>query len=189
MFHEPPKVGGNGGNGDGFRRGVRRSGFDPDRSARHNARSGGDHAGLRESDAGSVDATSPPVGAVDLCSLLTAADLKSATGLEYSAGDLDSVGQGLWNIEGASANTGSLVVAYIQPADLGFIKSTFGTGGVDLTVGGRPAFYNPTQGLSSLWVDVGGGRTFVLSFPRSSDLDPTYQALAVQLAELALSRM
>ena len=110
-------------------------------------------------------------------------------GETYVAGTLNSVDQCLWNIEGASSNTGSLIIGYFQAVDLNFIKSAFGEGGVDLTVAGHAAFYNPTEGLGSLWVDVGGGQAFILSFPRSGDLEPSAQAIMVQLAELALGRM
>jgi len=128
---------------------------------------------------------------VDVCSLLTPAELNAATGTDdYAAGTLDSVGQCLWNTEGTVNNQGSLIVGYINPdVTLDFIKSTFGTGGVDATVNGHAAFYNPTQGLGSMWVDVGGGRVFVLSFPRSSDLNPSYTQIAQQLAEIAVGRI
>lgn len=139
-----------------------------------------------------VSPTNPPIGGtIDVCSLLTPAELSAALGETYVAGTLDSVGQCLWNIEGATGNTGSLVVGYINPAEYSFLHGLFGTqtGSTDLTVGGHAAFYNPEEGYTSLWVDLGGARTFVLSFPQANDLDPSYQAIAVQLAEIALSRM
>lgn len=140
--------------------------------------------------------TSPPVGATtgpviaDVCALLTPADINMATGeTTYVDGTLDSVGQCLWNVEGATGNTGSLIVGHILASELSFIKSVFGEGGSDVSVAGRPAFYNPTEGLGSIWVDLGNGSLLVLSFPQSSDLDPSYQALAIQLAEIALGNM
>lgn len=136
-----------------------------------------------------VGPTNPPVGTVDVCGLLTAAEISAATEQDYSEGTVDSVGQCLWNTEGNTTNTGSLIVGYIQPQTLSFMKSTFGSGGVDVTVGGHAAFYNPTQGLGTLWIDIGAGQLLSLSFPRSFDLNPSYQALALQLAEIALSRM
>jgi hypothetical protein len=60
---------------------------------------------------------------------------------------------------------------------------------VDTTVAGHAAFWNPAQGLNSLWVDIGNGQLFVLSFPRSGDLDPSYKAIAESLATIAVSRM
>lgn len=133
--------------------------------------------------------TPAPVGNADVCSLLSPADLTAALGETYVAGTLDPVGQCLWNVEGALGNTGSLVVGAIQPQQLSFIKSAFFQGGVDVTVAGHAAFYNPTVGLGSLWVDLGNGNLFVLSFPQSDDLDPSYQAIAIQLAETALGNM
>lgn len=136
-----------------------------------------------------VTTPAPVGGAIDVCSLLTGAEISAATGKSYGEGTLDPVGQCLWNTEGSTGNTGSLVVGYINPAEFSFLKGMFMTGGTELTVGGHAAFYNPTEGLTSLWVDLGGARTFVLSFPQSNDLDPSYHAIAVQLAEIALSRM
>ena len=60
---------------------------------------------------------------------------------------------------------------------------------MELTVSGRAAFYNPKEFYNSLWVDIGGAGTFVLSFPQGGDLNPSYQAIAISLAEIALSRM
>jgi hypothetical protein len=127
--------------------------------------------------------TSPaPAGeAVDACALLTAADLTTAIGEDFEPGVLDSVGQCIWDGDTA-------VVLYVQDAALDFIKSTF-AGGVDATVGDHAAYWNPGEGLRSLWVDLGGGRVLVLSFPKSSDLGPEDQAIARQLAEIALGRM
>ncbi len=139
-----------------------------------------------------VSPTNPPIGGtIDVCSLLTPAELSAALGETYVAGTLDSVGQCLWNIEGETGNTGSLVVAYVNPEAYSVLHGLLGiqTGSTDLTVGGHAAFYNPTESYNSLWVDVGGAGTFVLSFPQSNDLDPSYQAIAVQLAEIALGRM
>jgi hypothetical protein len=40
-----------------------------------------------------------------------------------------------------------------------------------------------------MWVDAGGGRLFVLSFPRSDDLDPSYLPIAQTLATTAVGRL
>jgi len=139
-----------------------------------------------------VGATSPPIGGtVDVCSLLTPAELNAATGRDdYAAGRLDSAGQCLWNTEGTTVNEGDLIAGYINPdVTLDFIKSSFGAGGSDATVNGLAAFWNPSAFLASMWVDIGGGRVFVLSFPSSSDLAPSYTQLAQQLAEIAVGRI
>jgi len=136
--------------------------------------------------------TNPPVGGtIDPCSLLTPAELDAALGETYVAGVFDEFSGCTWNIEGETGNTGDLVVAYVNPEAYSTLRGLLGVqeGSVELTVGGREAFYNPTQGLTSLWVDIGGPGTLVLSFPQSNDLDPSYQAIAVQLAEIALSRL
>lgn len=63
-----------------------------------------------------------------------------------------------------------------------------GAGGVDLTVNGRAAFYNVNQGAPTLWVDLGGGRLFILQLSAQAELESP-RATAQQLAEIALSRM
>ncbi len=139
-----------------------------------------------------VGATQAPVGGnVDICSLLSPADLDAAFGETYGEGTVDSAGQCLWNLEGETGNTGNVVVAYINPEQFSTLQGLLGIqeGSVELSVGGHSAFYNPTQGLTSLWVDIGEAGTFVLSFPQSDDLDPSYQDIAVQLAETALGNM
>ena len=125
-----------------------------------------------------------------MCSLLTPDEINAATGKDnYAAGVEDSVGGCLWNLDGLSANQGDLIVANIQTLDLSFVKSSFGSGGSDATVNGLAAFWNPSAFLSSMWVDIGGGRLFVLSFPSSSDLAPSYTQIAQQLAEIAVGRI
>jgi hypothetical protein len=128
--------------------------------------------------------TSPAPGgdAGDSCALLSTADLATTLGGAYAAGTLDSVGQCVWS--GADG----IVVLFVQDVELEFIKSTF-TGGVDTTVGGNAAYWNPAEGLRSLWVDVGDGQTLVLSFPQTADLGPEDQAKAEKLAEIAIGKL
>jgi hypothetical protein len=128
-------------------------------------------------------------GAGDVCSLLTPADLATATGKTYLAGILDAAGQCNWNTDASGANSGDLIIVAVQAEPLDFVKSSFGSGGVDATVAGHPAFWNPTLGLQSMWVDVGGGNLLVLSFPRSTDLTAADQQAAQALAEVAVGNM
>jgi hypothetical protein len=128
------------------------------------------------------------VGApVDLCSLLSPADLDAATGKKYEAGFLDSSGACSWNVGLFPGNNGNLIIASIQDQPLSLIKSTF-EGGVDVTVSGHAGYWNGGQGLASMWVDI-GGRVFILSFPRSVTLGPADQAIAQALAEIAVGKM
>lgn len=135
--------------------------------------------------------TSPD--AANICSLVTTAELASATGKTYLPGTVDIGGQCNWNTDDSGANTGAssgnLIIAAIQTQDLAGTKSVYGTGGEDVTVSGHAAFYNPGQGVNSLWVDIGGGQLFVLSFPRSGDLDPSYKDVVLMIAQDALARM
>jgi hypothetical protein len=139
-----------------------------------------------------VDATATPPagGTIDVCSLLSPEDLNAATGNEYLEGLLDDFGQCYWDgNQIGGGNAGETVIGAITAADLSTIKASFGDGGVDTTVDGHAAFFNPSQGLGSLWVDIGNGQLLVLSFPQSEDLDPSYQQIAEELAQAALDNM
>ncbi|MGI8928784.1 MAG: DUF3558 family protein [Candidatus Limnocylindrales bacterium] len=139
----------------------------------------------------SVGTTPAPVGGTtDVCSLLTAAELNAATGKSnYAAGVEDTIGGCVWNLEGLSNNQGDVVYGAFQTLDLSVVKASFGSGGSDATVNGHPAFWNPSAGLGSMWVDIGGGPLFVLSFPQAGNLDPSYTQIAQQLAEIAVGRL
>jgi hypothetical protein len=123
-----------------------------------------------------------------LCSLLTAAELSAATGKKYEAGVPDGIGGCTWNVGKSQANSGDLITAGIQEAELAMIKGAF-PGGADATVAGHAAYWNGKEGLTTMWVDLGGGRLFTLGFPRSGDLGAADQAIAQALAELAVGKM
>ena len=124
----------------------------------------------------------------DLCSVLTAAEVSTVMGKKYEAGVPDGYGSCTWNVGKSSANSGDLIVAGSQAADLSLIKSTF-PGGVDATVSGHVAYWNGKQGLGTMWVDMGGGKLFTIGLPRAGDLGETDRAVAQKLAELALAKM
>ena len=123
---------------------------------------------------------SPADWATKLCGLLTPADLKTATGDDYGAGVPDAYGLCTFEVGGGSTNTGKgQVVAAVQYLTLSYVKSSFGGGGSDASVSGHAAFWNPTSGLQSMWVDVGGGALLVLSFdPVTNDSQAAAQAIA-----------
>ncbi len=124
-------------------------------------------------------------GTVDLCGLLTAADLKTATGADYGDGKLDDYGLCTWRVGDASVNTGDgQVIIGVQDVPLDTFKSSF-PGGVDVTVSGHAGYWNPAQGLQSMWVDI-GGRTLVISF---DPVGPDGQSIAQKLAEIAVGRI
>lgn len=138
--------------------------------------------------------TTAPVGnTVDVCTLLTGAEVKAATGKNYGEGyaSPNVANQCSWNTNGLTTNRGDVIGAYIDPQAYSFLHSVMGiqTGVIELTVGGHAAFYNPLEGYHALWVDIGGAGTFILGFSGSGDLDPSYQAIAVQLAEIAVGRI
>ncbi len=149
---------------------------------------GASAAGATASPSGAAATSAASVAApADLCTLLSAADISAATGKKYEAGFLDSVGTCNWNVGKNPGNSGNLIIASVMDQQLSLIKSTF-PGGSDATVGGHAAYWNGSQGLGSMWVDI-GGKVFILSFPRSSTLGPDDQAIAQKLAELAISKM
>ncbi len=134
-------------------------------------------------------AATPPVAAasVDLCGLLSPADLKTVTGDVYGAGVLDQYGLCTWRVGGAQANDGKgQVIAAVQAVTLDFVKSSYGSGGTDATVSGHAAFWNPTQGLQTMWIDISGGNCLTLSFDPIVDNSQTF---AQRLAEIAVSKM
>jgi hypothetical protein len=124
---------------------------------------------------------------IDVCTLLSPADLDAATGKKYEPGFLDSSGMCSWNVGTSPGNKGDLIIASIQAQELGAIKSAF-EGGADVTVKGHAGYWNGSQGLGSMWVDI-GGRLFILSFPRSVTLGPEDQAIAQKLAEIAVGKL
>jgi hypothetical protein len=131
--------------------------------------------------------TSPskPAVALDLCGLLSAADLKTVTGADYGSGELDDYGMCTWRVGGASVNNGDgQVILGVQESPLDTFKSTF-SGGVDVTVSGHAGYWNPAQGLQSMWVDI-DGRTLVISL---DPVDADSQAIAQKLAEIAIGKI
>lgn len=127
--------------------------------------------------------------AADVCALLTPADLQTATGKTYLAGTLDAAGQCNWNTDASGVNSGDLIIVAVQAVPFSYVTSSFGSGGVAATVSVHPAFWNPTLGLQSMWVDIGNGNVLVLSFPRSTELTAADQTAAQALAEVAVGRM
>jgi hypothetical protein len=133
-------------------------------------------------------ATAAPAGGkVDPCTLLTPADLKTVTGKDYGTGIYDGYSACTWDFPGAKANTGNAIAASVPDQTLGTIKSAF-TGGVDLTVSGHAAYWNPDQGLQTIWVDL-GARTLAVTFLSSRTLGPEDQVIAQKLAEIAVGRV
>ena len=128
---------------------------------------------------------SQPAGALDLCGLLSAADLKTVTGDDYGDGKLDDYGMCTWRVGDASVNNGDgQVIMGVQDVPLDTFKGSF-PGGVDMAVSGHAGYWNPDQGLQSIWVDI-GGRTLVISF---DPIEPDSQAIAQKVAEIAIGKI
>lgn len=137
--------------------------------------------------AGAATSPAPVGGSVDPCGLLGPADLRTVTGATYGAGVPDSVGECTWRVGNATVNDGKgQVIAAIQAVTIDYVKSSYGSGGTDVTISGHAGFWNPTQGLQSMWVDIGNGNALVLSFDPIVDES---QSWAQKLAEIAVSKM
>ena len=128
-----------------------------------------------------------PAGAADPCALLTPADLKTVTGQDYGAGTYDGYSACVWDFPGANANTGNAIAASVPDQSLATIKGAF-PGGVDVTISGHAAYWNPVQGLQTIWVDL-GARTLAVTFLSSRTLGPDDQVAAQKLAEIAVGKM
>lgn len=133
--------------------------------------------------------TTTPVGAVDLCALLSAGDLQTV------------LGGGGWPLEGALTSTGDhcywdnavshspfdSVGIGTDDRSLATIKSA--THGVDMTVSGHAGYSVRDEDLHvrTIWVDL-GGLLLVVELPTSSNADDD-QTAAQALAEIAVGNM
>jgi hypothetical protein len=138
--------------------------------------------------AGGGATTAPAGGTADPCSLLTQADIKTATGADYGPSVADPYGHCRWFFGTSTVNEGkgAVTVSFASAGTtLASIKSGAFAGGVDLTVRGHPAYWSPADYGPGIWVDLG---TSVLVV----GIDPVPaggQAMAQHMAELAVARI
>lgn len=135
---------------------------------------------------GTTTTPAPTAGTLDMCSLYSAADLKTVTGDDYAAGVLDSVGRCSWAVTSGAAADGR-VVAFISKVSLDAFKGN-NPGGTDVTVSGHAGYKTSASGLESIWVDV-DGQTLVVSWDPVDAGGPAIALQLAQLAEIALSNM
>ena len=132
-------------------------------------------------------AASAPAGAVtDPCSLLSADDLDTVTGAKYGAGVFDATYNWCDYNQAAKDGSGEVIVA-ISANPFATVKGVL-TQGVNLTISGHAAFWDPESGVMSLLVDL-GETTLEISFPKASKEGPVDQAMAQKLGEMALAKM
>ena len=137
--------------------------------------------------ASATSAASAPAGAAtDPCSLLSADDLDTVTGAKYGAGVFDATYNWCDYNQAAKDGSGEVIVA-ISANPFATVKGVL-TQGVDLTISGHAAFWDPESGVMSLLVDL-GGKTLEISFPKASKEGPVDQAMAQKLGEMALAKM
>jgi hypothetical protein len=136
----------------------------------------------------SAPTTAPAGGTADPCTLLTQADIKTATGVDYGPSVADSYGHCRWFFGTSTVDEGkgTVTVSFASTGTtLASVKSGPGSGGVDLTVRGHPAYWDAVPFGPSIWVDLG---TSVLVI----GIDPLPvggQAMAQRMAELAVAKM
>ncbi|MEO7118181.1 MAG: hypothetical protein ABIZ34_04335 [Candidatus Limnocylindrales bacterium] len=130
-----------------------------------------------------VTSPTPATGDIDLCSLLTAADVTTVLG-------------GGW-VEGVMANdychwdSGSSpsdqVVTFVQP---GTIETFNIDGAIALAPGGHTAYTHRDAEfhLQTTWIDIGGGTVLIVEFPTTSDASADVES-ATQLSEIAVGNM
>lgn len=129
--------------------------------------------------------TAPGGSTTDTCSLFTAAELKTATGLDWGAGKDDGYGQCIWLVGDATVNDGNgQIVAAFVDTPLATLKTMF-TGGAAFDLNGTDGYWNPETGVQTFWIDQ-GSRTLAIS------VDPITEnilGVALKLANIALSKL
>jgi hypothetical protein len=127
--------------------------------------------------------TTAPGGGTDSCSLLTLADIKSATGKDFPAGTLDA--GGTCNFELVTDTFNSVTVSVLANTSFPDTRAAF-PGGTDTTVSGHTAYWGPKDNLlEAIWVEVGADVLVVTIAPSPADA----QAITKKLAEAAVARM
>lgn len=136
----------------------------------------------------SAPATAQPsaAGLLDLCSLLTAADLRTWRGDNYQEGQLTSTG-GYCHWDRGNQPDEQVITA-TDARSLDAIKSV-ATGEVDMTVDGHAGISIRQADLHilSIYVDI-GGQLLVLEFGTSAST-ANDQAAAQALAEIAIGNL
>jgi Protein of unknown function (DUF3558) len=134
-------------------------------------------------------ATAAPTSrTADPCTLLTQADIKAATGVDYGPSVADGYGHCQWFFGTSMVNEGkgAVTVSFASTGTtLESIKAGPFAGGVDTTVSGHPAYWSPMDAGPGIWVDLG---TSVLVV----GIDPVPaggQAIAEHLAALAVAKL
>jgi hypothetical protein len=128
--------------------------------------------------------TTAPGGGTDSCSLLTLAEIKSATGLDFATAGAELDGTCSWELTTADSFN-SVNVAVLANTSFPDTKAGF-PGGVDTTVSGHNAYWGPKDNiLQAIWVEVGSDLLMVSISPSPANA----QDITKKLAELVVARM
>jgi hypothetical protein len=137
----------------------------------------------------SAPATGQPTSArlLDLCSLLTTADLFTVLDGHYLEGQLTSTG-GYCHWDSGNSQLNEQVITAIDPRSLDAIKSAV-TGETDMAVNGHAgiSLRDATNRIETIYVDI-GGQVLDLEFGTSSSATKDQEA-AQALAEIAIGNL
>ncbi len=124
-------------------------------------------------------------GAIDLCSLLTAADVTTVLGGGWAEGVMAN-DYCHWD---SSSNPNERVVTFVQAGTIDAISAQM-TGGTSVTVAGHGAysFRDLAANVQTTYIDIGGGQLLIVEIPNSSDSIGDLQS-AVELIEAALGNL
>ncbi len=124
----------------------------------------------------------PDGGTGDACTVITIADIRTATGIDYPAGTVDADGTCTWEL--VSDGYSSVSLSIDSKTSFAATKAAF-PAGTDETVSGHPAFALSGTILQAIFVDLGGSVLSVTISP-SGEGAP---AIVKKLAELAVANM
>ena len=119
----------------------------------------------------------------DQCALLSLADIKTAVGIDYPAGVVDTTGLCNWTATGGTYS--SVSVGIDSKTTYAATKAGF-PGGTETTVSGHPAYGLSGSILETIWVDLGGGSVLTVIVAPAPENAP---AVVKQLAEAAIAKM
>jgi hypothetical protein len=137
--------------------------------------------------AGGAATPAPAAQHPDSCTLLTAADIKTATGTAWGPGVADGYGHCNWYAGTSTVDEGNGGVSLWFASGgttLASVRSGPAAGGVDLTVSGHPAYWSGGE-FSGMWVDLGTS-VLVLTI---NPVPVGGQAMVQHMAELAVAKL
>lgn len=134
---------------------------------------------------GGTPAPTPAATRADPCTLLTQAEIKSATGTDSGPAVADTYGHCRWLLGGSAVDEGKgmISVSFAPPTDtLASIKA-HSFGGADMTISGHPAYWDTAAMGATMYVDLGTS-VLVVGFDA-----PGGPEMAQKLAEVVIAKL